>query len=67
MDLLTLAPAALGGAGVYLMRRIAGKIEARLDQVEDHEKRLTVIEAVCSIRHDDEHSPREKPGYSFSP
>jgi hypothetical protein len=55
------------GAALYIMRRIASKIETRLDQVEDHETRLQVIERVCAIRHDDEHSRPKRPGYSFSP
>lgn len=56
-EMLTVAiTGGVGGGAVYLMRRIAAKIETRLDQVEDHEKRLAVVERVCSIRHNDEHS-----------
>jgi len=57
----------LSGGAVYIMRRIAAKIETRLDQVEDHETRLTVIEKACDIRHNDEHSRPRHPGYSYSP
>ena len=42
---------AVGGGGVYLMRRIAVKIEERLDQVEKHESRLVKLEERCKIFH----------------
>lgn len=41
----------VSGAAIYLMRRIALKIEKRLDQVEDHEKRIAVVEERCKILH----------------
>jgi hypothetical protein len=41
----------IGGGAIYLMQRIASKIEHRLDQVEEHEKRLTVVEERCAIFH----------------
>lgn len=56
-----------GGAAIYIMTRIARKIEARLDQVENHETRLAVVERVCQLRHDDEHSRHFRAGSAYSP
>mgnify|MGYP001578006548 FL=1 len=54
VDLSIILPTAIGGGGIYIMQRIAAKIERRLDQVEDHEKRIAVVEARCKIFHDPE-------------
>ena len=61
-EVLTVAiTGGVGGGAVYLMRRIAAQIEKRLAQVEDHETRLAIVERVCSIRHNDEHSRAMRP------
>lgn len=50
LDMPTVVSAAVGGSSIYILRRIALKIEHRLDQVEDHEKRLAVIEDRCDLK-----------------
>ncbi len=54
LDVSVLIALGVGGAAVYLMRRIAVKIEHRLDQVEDHEKRIAVVEERCKIFHNED-------------
>lgn len=53
-EISLLVTGGVGGIAVFLMKRIAAKIEERLDRVEDHEKRLSVVEERCKIFHGEE-------------